>query len=351
MQSFKKNNKEKVIEERISYIDGAKGIGIFLVILGHHLLDSQLIVNWINSFHMPLFFIISGYLSGNRNKAISFQSYVKKKFESLVYPYITFSLINLLWYLIFHIICKVSADMTMADVVIRIFTTYGYHALWFLPTMFWCSIAMYVGEKKRLFTPVGTCLLIIVGSVVSIILHNISFFNEKVWHLMNYFSRVILGVSFICIGKYLSLLMKYLDNIKEWVLLIGCSALSVTLFIFLPDTSFSFSRIGNPLIFYPTACAGSIAILLISKKTFFGKATFFQFLGKNSLIVLALHMDIPIQISWIIIGFSKLSLILPLRYTSIVAIVLELLTLCLLVLFINRFMKFLLYPTKRRQYV
>lgn len=51
------------MEHRIGYIDIAKGIGILLVYIGHCDLDykSNLFL-WIYSFHMPLFFFISGSL-------------------------------------------------------------------------------------------------------------------------------------------------------------------------------------------------------------------------------------------------------------------------------------------------
>ena len=46
--------------DRVEWIDAAKGIGIILVVLGHIWLigPGQKIIN---SFHMPLFFFLSGY--------------------------------------------------------------------------------------------------------------------------------------------------------------------------------------------------------------------------------------------------------------------------------------------------
>lgn len=48
------------MKERIEYIDIAKGIGILLVIAGHLFAYRGPISRWIFSFHMPLFFILSG---------------------------------------------------------------------------------------------------------------------------------------------------------------------------------------------------------------------------------------------------------------------------------------------------
>ena len=57
-------------KKRITYLDMAKGVGIILMIAGHLIGSLQAIDNkpyfssvyqFIASFHMPLFFLISGY--------------------------------------------------------------------------------------------------------------------------------------------------------------------------------------------------------------------------------------------------------------------------------------------------
>ena len=47
-------------DNRIEWVDEAKGIGIILVMLGHCYLNWNFCF-WFYSFHMPLFFILSGY--------------------------------------------------------------------------------------------------------------------------------------------------------------------------------------------------------------------------------------------------------------------------------------------------
>lgn len=50
--------------QRNSMIDAARGIAIILVVLGHSFYQLETPLNlMINSFHMPLFFILSGFLA------------------------------------------------------------------------------------------------------------------------------------------------------------------------------------------------------------------------------------------------------------------------------------------------
>lgn len=75
---------------RLGWIDCMKGIGIILVVLGHIYKDN-LVNIWVYSFHMPLFFIISGYLSGIKDQdQFSFKLNFVHKTKTLLYPFIFF---------------------------------------------------------------------------------------------------------------------------------------------------------------------------------------------------------------------------------------------------------------------
>ena len=52
--------------KRLDYMDAVKGIGILLVVMGHNLQGIPALTSWIYSFHMPLFFIVTGYLEAHR---------------------------------------------------------------------------------------------------------------------------------------------------------------------------------------------------------------------------------------------------------------------------------------------
>lgn len=71
------------MKERLHYMDMAKGVGILCVIVGH--LGSQKISNVIYSFHMPLFFLISGYFICKESKP---KNVIKKRLKQLLPAYL-----------------------------------------------------------------------------------------------------------------------------------------------------------------------------------------------------------------------------------------------------------------------
>jgi fucose 4-O-acetylase-like acetyltransferase len=68
------------------WIDIAKGIGIFLVIVGHSHCPPFL-QTIIYSFHMPLFFFLSGYTFHYDKYKLNKCAFVMNKFYRLVVPY------------------------------------------------------------------------------------------------------------------------------------------------------------------------------------------------------------------------------------------------------------------------
>ena len=72
---------EKTNDKRIIFIDIARGLSILLMILGH-IIPHGILRNFIFSFHMPLFIIISGYFF----KDMSFKKTVKKLTTKFLIP-------------------------------------------------------------------------------------------------------------------------------------------------------------------------------------------------------------------------------------------------------------------------
>lgn len=125
------------MKQRLDFLDTAKGFAITLVILGHIISSERFPVRmWLYSFHMPVFFIISGYLTNLSKNHISIQQFIIKKFKSLIIPYLSFALINYV-FIIFNFYIQHSLEKnTIITYIIYIIKLCGRSAIWFLPCLF-----------------------------------------------------------------------------------------------------------------------------------------------------------------------------------------------------------------------
>ena len=94
---------------RVEWLDAAKGVGIILVVLGHAFRDEMrevsalcdFIYSVVYSIHMPLFFIISGYIyaMGKRKRQISEKEcFIKKKTSSLLVPMVSYAVLMYIFF-------------------------------------------------------------------------------------------------------------------------------------------------------------------------------------------------------------------------------------------------------------
>lgn len=84
--------------KRLIIIDYVKVIGIWLVILGHFF--PGLIKSFIFSFHVPLFFIISGFLDNKKDKSQQQKKSISNIINKLILPYLLINVINLVIHLL-----------------------------------------------------------------------------------------------------------------------------------------------------------------------------------------------------------------------------------------------------------
>lgn len=95
-------NKLPQTKGRLEYIDIAKGIGILLVVVQHLTAKTSIPNIYISSFHMPLFFMLSGMLY-NPSRHPAFWEYAKRKMVVLLKPLFIFIIINLALSYLFHL--------------------------------------------------------------------------------------------------------------------------------------------------------------------------------------------------------------------------------------------------------
>ena len=93
---------------RIEWVDWLKGLAIFLIVFGHTIPYSDklsTIQHYIVSFHVPLFFLISGFLIKKSDE--KFLTYAKRKFLSIMIPFYIFGILymkNIMRYLTYELV-------------------------------------------------------------------------------------------------------------------------------------------------------------------------------------------------------------------------------------------------------
>ena len=107
------------MSQRIEQIDYAKAIGIIMVVVGHVgslITNNVQLVKYIYSFHMPLFFIISGVQIGIRTASKHESTHCAKGFKRLMIPYF-------LWSLLYIVIGMTENGISIKYIVERIYAT------------------------------------------------------------------------------------------------------------------------------------------------------------------------------------------------------------------------------------
>lgn len=156
-----------VNKSRIYWIDIAKGIGIFLVVFGHYTqtLYSEdgnrwsFIFYWIYSFHMPLFFFLSGIVAKNE----TFTILIHKLKKGILFPTLIFSVIYTLYKL-----CLGNEIIYWSDIIFCKSNSF-IHLYWFMWTMLWVKLVyqlLYDLLKKEHLVLVVSIVLVVISSFI-----------------------------------------------------------------------------------------------------------------------------------------------------------------------------------------
>ncbi|AQX54826.1 acyltransferase family protein [Priestia flexa] len=116
------------MREHKRWVDVLKGVGISAVVISHS--GHELAQHYLFWFHMPLFFMISGYLFFEKQSLNSLNRWVVKKTISLMVPYVSFGLL-ILGYITWKTNDFAAIPSTLESLL------YGGRALGFYYGVFW----------------------------------------------------------------------------------------------------------------------------------------------------------------------------------------------------------------------
>lgn len=296
------------MSKRIEYLDIARGIGILLVVLGHNDFEaiSLFIHQVIYSFHIPLFFFLSGYFI---NASISFFDFFKKRFNSLLKPY--FFTIFLIYFTSISFE-KMGFNTAITRIIKSLYGTGHYIdwvQLWFLPELFVVSLYafLFITLVSRLRNRWITWGILLATLAISLPFLKtfypfpISIFGKQyeLYGLPFGLDLVFLSGFFFLLGNEIRQVTseKTFDNI---FLLLGTgSALIVLNYLFPYEIDFNIRQYESFLVNTTEAILGILFILALSRQIEVRTtrlASVFKYLGNISLIILLFH--VPIQAFW-----------------------------------------------------
>lgn len=182
-----KNRKQKgefqqMQKQRIEWIDVAKGIGVFLVVIAHTGI-APFLSEWIGTFHMPLFVFLSGYVY----KTKSFGKNLYKCIKTLLLPYFVFSICFMtIDFFVFRNIKELHHSLK------NILSGQGTpNVMWFLVMLFWVEILfnLVLQIKQERNQIVLVCFVCIIGYSLC------QFYDWNVWNLGTAFVGLIFFAS------------------------------------------------------------------------------------------------------------------------------------------------------------
>lgn len=293
---------------RIQYIDIARGIGILLVVLGHNdfALVSPFVYQVIYSFHMPLFFFLSGFFI---NPSTGFWEFVRRRFNSLLKPYL-FTIFMI--YFLSVSFEKMSFQTALFRITKSLYGS-GYYLdwvqLWFLPNLFVVSLYAYLflnifNRLDNRWLRWGILLATLAISIPFLkIFYPFPFQifgrNYELYGLPFSLDLVLLSGFFFILGSELRQITAE-ETFNSPILLAGTGIVLLLLnFFFDAKIDFNTRLYESFLINTAEAVFGILFILALSRQIELRSerlASLFRYFGQVSLIILIFH--VPIQDFW-----------------------------------------------------
>ena len=297
--------KNKHTPRRDNLIDFLRGGAMILVLLHH---CGFPLGKFILAFHMPLFFVISGYLNNHiKGYERPFKPYIKAKFKRLLIPYFAFEILNLLiWCAKMIVEHKALPGIeSITSILTCINNNYMglYGRLWFLPCIFVADIYVWiiVNHFRKKFSLILSVLF----------LFALSFITVKIipFRLPFTLDTALFAAAFILLGYCFSDIIKILlnkGNIAQKILLAIGALLYLLYSVLYTDVSvyMYINSYGEYTVSICAAICGCIAFLilgsyiyiLISKLRIIND--FVLWYGKNSLATFPVHLTIKMFLIW-----------------------------------------------------
>jgi len=258
--------------EHLVWAENARGLAIFLVVLGHAAIPAQ-VKAAIYGFHMHLFFFLSGLFFSAR---LPFGSTTAKKARTLILPYLLYGFLGYgIW--LFRILVVHNAPSGI-NLIYPFFDILTFRSFWFLPVLFVVTLLFYPVHglvTRKTYLPFLVMLALLHSATQA---YGLTPYVGTLVHAFN--ALVFFGFGF---------LYRQHTQPSDWRIGAGAAVIFAVAFL-LGYPSYGLETIGrvsNYFYAYTLAFTGIVASITLCYRI--PRNPIFSFLGVNSLLIYLLH--------------------------------------------------------------
>ncbi|GAB6988174.1 acyltransferase family protein [Paenibacillus pini] len=273
--------------KRVGWLDISKGFGMIFVIWGHTLLLPNPLLKFIYTFHMPLFFFISGYLFSSERYP-KFKQMLAKKSKTLLLPYLIFSIPSYAWWFL-EWKSGEHPDISVIKPILGTFlairnTDWTSHTgtLWFVICLFVVEMMYYVIHKKFHHSP-SHFMMVIIAIAIAGLLYNLLFAKPLLWNL----DAAMIVLPFFGLGHLFKQYQHKLTPYFNYKFLSLFFIMNLITGLLNTKIDIFSGAYGNYILFYVSAISGIFVIIMLSQAI--QSQIIVTFIGVNTLVLLVFH--------------------------------------------------------------
>ena len=245
-----------MLSNKKTWIDCYKGIGAILILIGHIMPFNNPIKVFLYSFHIPLFFFISGYLYNDKR---SFADTFKKKMNTLIKPFIIWNSISFIIYMIFTYDGSLTKIEMVKNLIFFNGSTIFNSSLWFLPILFYVDI-IYKFIIRNKPTIKNNLILIFLFFTIGTIL-----IKYKI-NLMFGLSLIPFMMIFYCLGCIFKKMKKIKNILPNKIIFVFLLVILILLSNLNGKVTISINQYNNLFLFFVNSIIGIYLVYSISYK-------------------------------------------------------------------------------------
>lgn len=298
-------------KERKIYLDMAKGFAIILVVLGHNPTVGSTPNTWLSTFHMPIFFIVSGFLLQQTTKYLSsIHTFFRKRVKGILVPYLYFSLGSIPFLLFKFFQGDFGLDV-IGNFLLTTVTLQGFSVLWFLPVLFFAELLVILFLKlwkkvcrENPYSSVCLCIFTTLAALLSYYCYQLVItanFPALLTGEIRLLVKAVIGSAFISYGYLVSQIISRIEKyecssnkrtllrLTDFLIGIILSSINVIIIPYIKLTDLNNLNIGFLPQYLFLGITGSFGLIFLCRSL--PNIPLLSYYGQNSLIIMCTHLN------------------------------------------------------------